>query len=214
MTLPAAHGGTLIDCYLQDQALAAANGRVASLPRLDLTARQLCDFDLIANGAFSPLDGFLGEADYRSVLADMRLANGTLWPMPITLDVSEAVAESAIAAGGLVLTDAEGVPVGILDAPSAYRPDRREEALQVFGTTDMRHPAVAQFDRAIRSVAQAVLQRILAEVPQDLAKVRDVDADLGPLAVDCDHLEALRRALHRGAELLAEALEPGREIEP
>ncbi|MBK8285588.1 MAG: bifunctional sulfate adenylyltransferase/adenylylsulfate kinase [Ahniella sp.] len=144
MSFPAAHGGTLIDCYLQDQALADARARLASLPRLDLTARQLCDFDLIANGAFSPLDGFLGEADYRSVLTSMRLVNGVLWPMPITLDVSEAVAEAALTAGGLVLTDAEGVPVGILEAPSAYRPDRHEEAMHVFGTTDLRHPAVAQ----------------------------------------------------------------------
>lgn len=143
MSLIDPHGGALVDAYLAGEALANARLRAGSLPRVDLDARQLCDFDLIANGAFSPLDGFLREADYRAVVSGMRLANGLLWPMPVTLDVTEAVAEAAIAAGGLVLTDAEGVPVGILDAPEAFRPDREAEAGQVFGTTDPRHPAVA-----------------------------------------------------------------------
>lgn len=138
-----AHGGPLVDCYLAGTALDAARSRLAELPRLDLSPRQLCDLDLIANGAFSPLTGFMAEADYQSVVSSMRLADGTLWPMPITLDVTEAMAEQAVAAAGLVLTDAEGVPVAILDQPSAFKPDLRREAELVFGTVDPKHPAVA-----------------------------------------------------------------------
>jgi len=179
MSLIAPHGGTLIDCYLKGQALADARTRIVSLPRLDLNPRQLCDFDLIANGAFSPLTGFLGEADYRAVVDTMRLADGTLWPMPITLDVSDAVAEAALAAGGLVLTDAEGVPVGILDAPTVFRPDRRLEAERVFGTTDSKHPAVGPL---LASTTTACLGgRILglqAPLHYDFRRLRQTPAGL------------------------------------
>ncbi len=65
----------------------------AELPSWDLTARQICDLELLMNGGFSPLKGFLNEADYNSVVADMRLSDGALWPIPITLDVSETFAE-------------------------------------------------------------------------------------------------------------------------
>src|SRR6476619_196982 len=90
------HGGALVN--LLAGAARADEIRTAShaWPSWDLTPRQLCGFELLANGGFSPLTGFMTRADYEAVCQDMRLANGTLWPMPITLDVPEAFAAELV----------------------------------------------------------------------------------------------------------------------
>src|SRR6266852_9100445 len=88
------HGGRLIDRVLRGDALAAARERVSSLTRLALNARMMSDVELLAVGAYSPLDGFMGAADYRAVLRDMRLASGLPWTLPITLAVRRAAAEA------------------------------------------------------------------------------------------------------------------------
>ena len=108
----------------------------------DLTPRQLCDLELLLTGGFSPLDGFLTEADYRSVCSDVRLADGTVWPMPITLDVPEEIAEQVEPGGELALRDPEGVLVAVLHVSDRYTPDRESEAAAVFGTTNTEHPGV------------------------------------------------------------------------
>src|SRR5216117_2283613 len=87
------HGGRLINRVLSGDALAAARERATSLTRLALNARMMSDVELLAVGAYSPLDGFMGAADYRSVLRDMRLANGLPWTLPITLAVRKAAAD-------------------------------------------------------------------------------------------------------------------------
>jgi len=139
----APHGGVLKDRRLDEAAAEAAKHEALNWPSWDLTERQLCDLELIANGGFSPLEGFLGEADYNAVLKDMRLADGTLWPMPITLDVSEAFAESLSVGDQIALRDPEGVILAILTLSDCWRPDFAHEAQQVFGTTDRAHPGVA-----------------------------------------------------------------------
>ena len=83
------HGGELKDLYLQAEQAEAAKEAAGDFPSWDLTDRQLCDIELLLNGAFSPLEGFLNKDDYDSVVKTMRLASGVLWPIPITLDVSE-----------------------------------------------------------------------------------------------------------------------------
>ncbi len=87
------HGGELKVLYLADDEVSAAKHESVDLPSWPLTQRQLCDIKLLLNGGFSPLTGFLNEADYNRVLEAMRLADGTLWPMPVTLDVTEAAVE-------------------------------------------------------------------------------------------------------------------------
>lgn len=138
----AAHGGTLKQGLLMpDQAL-EFKAMATDLPSWDLTARQLCDVELILNGGFSPLEGFLSQQDYASVVRNMRLSNGVLWPMPITLDVSASFAE-ALAVGGMVaLRDPEGVLVAVMDVEDIWQPDLLAEAELVFGTIDKAHPAV------------------------------------------------------------------------
>jgi sulfate adenylyltransferase len=108
----------------------------------DLTPRQVCDIELLLNGAFSPLTGFLGKADYDGVVADMRLADGTLWPMPITLDVTEAFAAELKNGDAIALRDEEGVLIAMLDVEDIWTPDKAAEAKGVFGSTDETHPGV------------------------------------------------------------------------
>ena len=111
-------------------------------PSWDLTDRQLCDLELLLNGGFSPLSGFLTEADYEPVLTDMRLADGSLWPMPVTLDVTEEFAEGVSVGDSIALRDPEGVMLAALHIEDMWHPDREREAEAVFGTTNLEHPGV------------------------------------------------------------------------
>ncbi|MCE2965183.1 MAG: bifunctional sulfate adenylyltransferase/adenylylsulfate kinase [Alphaproteobacteria bacterium] len=140
--LIAPHGGTLIDLVASGAALDAAKKRLLTAASWDLTARQVCDVELLLNGGFSPLRGFLNQADYDSVVETLRLKDGTLWPMPITLDVSETFAASVSVGQDIALRDSEGVALAILTVESKYTPDKKKEAVQVFGADDTAHPAV------------------------------------------------------------------------
>jgi sulfate adenylyltransferase len=113
-----------------------------ALASWDLTARQVCDLELLMNGGFNPLKGFLGEADYNGVVENMRLADGTLWPIPITLDVSDNFAEGVEPGQDIALRDAEGVILAILSVSDKWVPNKAREAEMVFGADDSAHPAV------------------------------------------------------------------------
>ena len=143
--LIAPHGGALIDLFAGDDRRAGLKAGSRDWPSHDLTPRQLCDLDLLVSGGFSPLTGFLGRRDYDRVCAEMRLADAaaTLWPMPITLDVPEAVAASLSPGAHLALRDAEGVMLAVLAVEDVWRPDQEAEAAAVFGTTNPEHPGVA-----------------------------------------------------------------------
>jgi sulfate adenylyltransferase len=117
------------------------------LPSWDLSARQSCDLELLMNGGFHPLAGFLGQADYDRVVDEMRLADGTLWPMPITLDVSETFAAAVEPGQNIALRDAEGVILAIMHVTDRWTPDKAREAERVFGADDMAHPGVAYLHR-------------------------------------------------------------------
>ncbi len=134
--LIAPHGGVLVNGYLSNELLDAAKKEAQDLPSWDLNQRQLCDIELILNGGFSPLDGFMGKADYESVCSDMRLADGTVWPMPITLDVTNEFADEVTEGRSVTLRDPEGVVIAILDLDSKWSADKNLEAEQVFGTKD------------------------------------------------------------------------------
>ncbi len=114
----------------------------AELASWDLSARQICDLELLMNGGFSPLRGFLGQEDYESVVKSMRLADGTLWPMPITLDISDEFAKTVEVGQDIALRDPEGVILAILSISDKFVPDKSREAELVFGSDDQAHPAV------------------------------------------------------------------------
>jgi sulfate adenylyltransferase len=112
------------------------------LPSWDLTQRQVQDIELLLNGAFSPLDGFLTQPDFDSVCKKMRLRNGSLWPIPITLDVNEQFAASLSPGDRMALRHPEGIVLAILTVQDRWRPNHKEEAQLVYGTTDETHNGV------------------------------------------------------------------------
>jgi len=126
---------------------AALEREAADLPHLSLNARQLCDLELLLNGGFAPLSGYLCWKDYDCVLESMRLENGALWPIPIALDVSESVANDIEKRPRLALRDAGGTTLAILDAEDVWRADFDREAQGVFGTLDQAHPGVRYLSR-------------------------------------------------------------------
>jgi sulfate adenylyltransferase len=130
------------ELYVSQESAAKLKVEAGELPSWDLTLRQICDLELLMNGGFHPLKGFLGEADYEGVVAEMRLADGTLWPMPVTLDVSEAFAAGIEPGQDIALRDAEGVILAIMSVTDKWTPDKRREAEGVFGADDIAHPAV------------------------------------------------------------------------
>jgi len=113
-----------------------------ALPSWDLTPRQTCDLELLMNGGFHPLKGFMGQADYDGVVERMRLADGALFPIPITLDVSEAFADKVEPGQDIALRDPEGVILAILSISDKWTPNKAVEAERVFGADDLAHPAV------------------------------------------------------------------------
>ena len=130
------------ELYVSADSAAKLKLEAADLPSWDLTQRQTCDLELLMNGGFHPLKGFLSEADYDSVCRDMRLADGTLWPMPITLDVTEAFADKVEPGQDIALRDQEGVILAIMSVSDKWSPDKSKEAELVFGLDDIAHPAV------------------------------------------------------------------------
>ena len=136
------HGGVLQQLIRSDDAAAALRAEAVRLPSWDLAPRQVFDIEMLLDGAFSPLDGFLGKADYDAVCATMRLTDGTLWPLPIVLDATEEFARSIAAAHRIALRHPEGMVLAILTLSDVWRPDRMHEAREVFGTIDEQHPGV------------------------------------------------------------------------
>jgi sulfate adenylyltransferase len=130
------------ELYVSPAAAQKLKADAATLPSWDLTPRQLCDLELLLNGGFHPLKGFLGRADYDSVVERMRLADGTLWPIPITLDVSADFAEGIEPGQDIALRDPEGVILAVLSVTDKWIPDKVREAEAVFGANDRAHPAV------------------------------------------------------------------------
>ncbi len=173
------HGGELKDLYLPEAQLEEHKKAALDYPSWDLTQRQLCDIELLLNGAFSPLEGFLSQADYDRVVEEMRLADGTLWPMPITLDVTEAFAEQLKPGGHVALRDQEGVMIAILEVSDVWTPDKHREAELVFGADDLAHPAVNFLHNHANPVyVGGRLLGIQQPVHYDFKHLRDSPAEL------------------------------------
>ena len=135
------HGGDLVDLIAQPERTAELKSHSKEWPSWDLTGRQLCDLELLLTGGFSPLRGFMSRADYEGVCHNMRLANGTLWPMPINLDVTEEFARKLTPGTSKVaLRDPEGVMLAVLNVEEVWQPDRKAEAQAVFASTSAAHP--------------------------------------------------------------------------
>ena len=139
----APHGGELIDRIATPAQKEEFLQQADSLPRVQLDDRAFSDLALIAIGGFSPLTGFLEQADYETVVTDLRLANGLPWSIPVTLSVAEEVAEPLKEGSRVRLDDASGRFVGVLELTQKYRYDKAHEAINVYRTDETKHPGVA-----------------------------------------------------------------------
>lgn len=184
-----------------------------TIPRLVVNGRELCDLELLLDGSFAPLTGFLGSQDYARVLAEMRLASGSLWPIPVTLAIADPVfAEQALAIGKLELCDPTGILVAELEPTELFRVDQTAEALAVFGTDDPAHPGVAS---ALATPAWRLAGPVrgVAPIPHsDFLDLRHSPAAIKALFADLgwDRIVAFqtRNPLHRAhVELVRRAAE-------
>lgn len=140
---PLAHGGELVDRLLTSERAEQLKTESIDFPSITLSLRQICDLELITNGGFSPLDGFMGSQSTGSVLDSMRLPDGTLWSMPVTLEVPAAVADKLSSGDRVALRDNEGFMLAVLNVSEVWQADVRAEAEALFGTLDADHPGVA-----------------------------------------------------------------------
>jgi len=190
-------------------------------PSISLDKRQLCDLELLLNRAFYPLRGYMTRADYDSVLQDMRLADGTLWPIPVCLDVNRTLAESLTPGQPVALTDEEGFMLAILTVEEIWEPDKKQEAAAIYGTDDpTQHPGVNQLLNQTGPVHVAgALEGIQLPVHYDFRELRLTPSDTHRLFsrngwrniigfqseadLHCAHREmTLRAAREAGASIL------------
>ena len=164
--LVAPHGGVLVDRFVPPSEEGALRERAQALPALALDARELADLELIATGAASPLEGFLGSADYKSVLERMRLADGTVWPLPLNLAVDEEVGSRLQPGAEAALRDGAGRLWGLLEVSEVFERDPHHEARMVYGTEDPAHPGVAYLLARPRVLVAGRLHAL--PLPQDL----------------------------------------------
>jgi len=136
------HGGKLVKKILQGLEREAALKKIPKLTKIPLTPTALSDLQLIAIGGYSPLEGFMNREDYTRVLREMRLANGTIWSLPITLPVAPHLASSLLIGEEVALIDPQQNPVGIMKVTDIYPYDQEIEAQAVYLTSDLAHPGV------------------------------------------------------------------------
>ncbi len=177
--LVAPHGGRLQNLLAGPERAAALRSQSIGWPSWDLTPRQLCDLELLLNGAFSPLAGFMNRADHDAVCDRMRLANGTLWPIPITLDVSEETASKLGPGSQLALREPEGEMLAVLHVEDRWKIDRDAEARAVYGTTDRAHPGVRYLrDHAHEVTVGGRVEGLRLPPHYDFVELRDTPAEL------------------------------------
>jgi sulfate adenylyltransferase len=150
------YGGRLVSLVVPGEASAEGLSRAAELPSIVLSERSMCDLEIMATGGFSPLDRFMGQADYQRVVHEMRLADGTLFPIPITLPLEDP---SAVQPGQEVaLLSPRREILAVMQVEEIYSWDLGEEAGQVIGSTDSRHPLVAEMHRWGKAYASGPLR--------------------------------------------------------
>lgn len=173
------YGGALVDLLVEDERRLELKAQSREWPSWDLTQRQLCDLELLLTGGFSPLKGFMGRKDYESVRDHMRLAAGTLWPIPVTLDVTAELAAELTDGSRLALRDPEGVILAVLHVDDVWEPDLKAEAEAVYATSDRMHPSVAMLlDSDRPCYVSGELEGLQVPVHYDYLDLRHKPAEL------------------------------------
>jgi sulfate adenylyltransferase len=211
VTLP--YGGHLVNLLCANEERAALLSLAQGLPAIPLTARSVCDLELLATGGFSPLDRFMRQADYKRVLEDMRLSDGTVFPIPVTLPVSDP---TGIPIGQRVaLRTPNGEAVAIMLVEEIFPWDLGQEAQAVCGTTDVRHPLVAEMNGWSRWYASGPLQVIALPKHYDFEELRRTPIEVRALLERCGRPSVVafqtRNPMHRVHEELTK--QAARELE-
>ncbi len=177
--LIAPYGGRLVDLVVSANQAERLKQEAEKFPSITLTQRQACDLEMLLNGALSPLRGFMNEADYNAVLDNTRLTDGTLWPMPYCLDVSEELANVLQVGSRLALRDSEGFMPAVLHVESVWRPDKNKEAESIYGTTDSAHPGVRYLFESVNDVyVGGRIEGVQLPFHHDFETLRDTPAEL------------------------------------
>ena len=184
MSLIAPHGGTLVNRTVGGTEREALLHAATKLPSLELNAREEADLELIANGAFSPLEGFLGEADYRSVRDHRRLANGLVWTIPVTLSATKEELEGISLGHDVALHARDGRLLAVLHLSEIFTCDKQLEAQRVYLTTEEKHPGVAAVYAQDEFLLGGRISLLEHPNPNAFAAARYTPADLRALFVE------------------------------
>lgn len=197
--LIAPYGGKLVNLVVEGAEREELLARAAQLPSIKISMRALCDLELLATGGFSPLTTFMGKADYERVLREMRLTDGTLWPLPITLTVNPR--ELPIVGEDLVLRNANNDVIAILTLDEVYHWDAEKEAALAYGSTDSKHPMVSEMTRWERVCISGPLKVLNLPKYHDFVELRHTPAQVRAKleAMGNDNVVAFqtRNPLHR-----------------
>lgn len=213
------HGGSLQNLLVDAERAARLKAGSPTYPAIVLTQRQLCDLELLMNGGFSPLRGFLTREAYESVLQNLRLPAGLLWSLPINLDVPDAVAQKLETGSILALNDAEGFMLAVLHVEDKWRPDKKREAELVYGTSSPAHPGVRYlYEQVHDNYVGGKVEGVQMPMHYDFETLRDTPEELRHLfdkmgwrRVVGFHTSKPMHRLHRDITLLA-AKEAGASI--
>jgi sulfate adenylyltransferase len=198
-TLISPYGGTLVDRLVTGEERQELIGLASHLPSVQISARSVNDLELIACGAFSPLDRFMGENDYLRVMEEMRLMDGTLFPIPITLPVNGEVLAAGVQQ--IVLRDSHNNLLAVMNIEDAYTWDPEKEARLVLGTNDPRHPLVSEMIRWGDVCVSGELKVINMPNNYDFVELRRTPAQVRALLTEMGHKNVVafqtRNPMHR-----------------
>jgi sulfate adenylyltransferase len=173
------YGGTLVDACVDAKRVLELKALARDLASIDLTPRQLCELEQLATGAYSPLSGFLSQRDYLSVLQCLRLADGRLWPLPVVLDVPPETAAAFQPGQHIALRDGEGTMLAVLTLAEMWPRALADEALRLYGSTDLQHPEVRELLTSPRTVClSGKLDVVELPLHQDFTPWRATPAQL------------------------------------
>jgi sulfate adenylyltransferase len=172
------HGGELVNLLIDEERREQLKHEARDWASIDLNPRQLCDLELLTSGGFSPLTSFMSQTDYESVCTHMRLADGTLWPIPVVLDVPDEVADRLSASEQVALRDPEGVMLASLQVEEVWRRDLQAEAEAVLSTTDPQHPGVAALRRCHANLVTGKIDALQLPVHYDYRELRLTPVEL------------------------------------
>ncbi|WP_027362341.1 bifunctional sulfate adenylyltransferase/adenylylsulfate kinase [Desulfospira joergensenii] len=169
----------LVDLLVDDKQHQLLKQLISTMPDVTLNDRQICDFELLATGVFSPLKGFLKQIDYESVLDRMRLESGELWPVPICLDIGETLAFTLEIGQSVALRDQEGFILGVMNVDDIWSMDAEKEAMAVYGTRDKTHPGVDYlYNKSGRTYIGGEIQALNLPIHSDFRRIRNTPGEV------------------------------------